>query len=67
MERSNDDRLAAIVRELERQDAEWERAKEKLRALGDVEIAVPKAALEEIRTTQTVCAEDGIKLQGVRG
>jgi hypothetical protein len=66
MERSNDDRLAAIVRELETQDAEWERAKEKLRALGDVQVAIPKAVLDEISGTRRVPAEHGINLHGVR-
>jgi hypothetical protein len=42
------ERLAALERELEKQDEEWERVKENLGAMGDVRVAVCDELLEEI-------------------
>jgi hypothetical protein len=51
MSETGDERLAAMLRELEKQDAEWARVREKLAALGDVHLAVPNEALEAIAET----------------
>ena len=67
MVQSGDDRLAAMLRELEKQDAEWARVKEDIHALGDVEIAVPTAMLEELEAASMVRAVHQINLQAVRG
>ena len=67
MAETKDARLAAVLRELEKQDANWARVKEELRALGDVVIAVPTAALEEITDACRVHTPNEINLQAVRG
>jgi hypothetical protein len=56
MTSGNDEQLEAIRQELERQNREWERIKEQLAALGDVELQVPHHVLEQVVDSTPACS-----------
>ena len=59
----NEERLDAIRRELERQNEEWERIKDAVARLGDVEIAVPREVLAQLvePATETAAPVVGVR------
>jgi hypothetical protein len=48
MKTTREERLAAVRREMEDQNKAWQRAREALLRLGDVELAVPTRVLAQI-------------------
>lgn len=49
----NDDRLAAIHAEIQRQDAQFDAFEKTLKELGDAMLAVPTEILEDLDATAT--------------
>ena len=58
-----DDRLEAILREMEQQDVTWQQALEVAARLGNVELAVPRDVLAQIIGS---VPEPAAPVQGVR-
>jgi len=66
MSRERHERLAAMRRELEKQNEEWRLIKAALAQLGDGEIAVPTRLLEKLER-HAVIASPNVNINAVRG
>jgi hypothetical protein len=64
----NDDKLNAITAEIERQNETLKELEATLRSLGDVELAVPQAFLDELdELTTTRPTTPAMPIFGIRG